>query len=106
MMRKPCFMAAVHTCTVLAPRSMNSTASFHVLMPPMPDTGTFRVVGSWLIVARNFKAIGFTAGPQYPPKTDLPATYGFGIKVSRSMPVTDCIVLIKERALDPASTAA
>src|SRR5436190_10189214 len=61
---KPCFMAAVQTCTVVDPNSINSAASFQVLMPPIPETGTFDVTGSCAIVASIFNAMGFTADPQ------------------------------------------
>src|SRR5258706_2719506 len=99
MMRNPCFITAVHTCTVVDPSSMNSVASFQVLMPPMPETGALEVMGSWAMVVSIFSAMGLTAGPQYPPNVDLPPTLGFGMKVSRSTPLKDWIVLIREGAL-------
>ncbi len=49
-----------------------------------------------------FSAIGFTAGPQYPPCELLPSTIGRGSKVSRFMPVIELIVLI---ALSPSAPA-
>ena len=39
-------------------------ASFQVLTPPMPLTGTLDVTGSCEMVVSIFNAIGFTAGPQ------------------------------------------
>jgi hypothetical protein len=58
-------MTAVHTCTLVAPRAMNSAASRQLAMPPMPEMGTVtrgsRVEASWLTMK---SAIGFTAGPQ------------------------------------------
>ena len=61
--RKPLCMTAVHTCTDVAPSVMNSAASRHVEMPPMPEIGTF-TRGSCASCATMWSAIGFTAGPQ------------------------------------------
>ena len=63
-MRKPWCMAAVHTCTLVAPSAMNSAASRHVVMPPMPEIGSPRVSGSRAISPTMLSAIGFTATPQ------------------------------------------
>ena len=46
-----------------------------------------------------FSAIGFTAGPQYPPCELLPSTFGRGSKVSRSIPVIELIVLIARKPI-------
>src|ERR1700756_4772832 len=53
-----------------------------------------------------FRAIGLTAGPQYPPCVDLPSTSGLGVRVSRSMPVIELIVLIADTASAPPRFAA
>ena len=47
-------------------------------------------------------AIGFTAGPQYPPCELLPSTFGRGANVSKSTPVMELIVLM---ALTPSAFA-
>ena len=39
MILNPCFIAAVQTCKFLAPHSRNSTASRHVVMPPVAEIG-------------------------------------------------------------------
>jgi len=46
-------------------------------------------------------AIGFTAGPQYPPWAAIPLTFGYGIIVSISTPITELIVFISETASAP-----
>ena len=53
-----------------------------------------------------FSAIGFTAGPQYPPCELFPSTIGLGSNVSRSIPVIELIVLIALSASAPARFAA
>ncbi|MCY1366345.1 hypothetical protein D9M69_532370 [compost metagenome] len=63
-MRKPCSIAAVHTCTAPQPSAMNSAASRQLPMPPMPEIGRPRVCGSRAISATMFRAIGLTAEPQ------------------------------------------
>ena len=41
---------------------------------PIPLIGTLLVISSCAIVVSILSAMGFTAGPQYPPNTLLPAT--------------------------------
>ena len=53
-----------------------------------------------------FNAMGFTAGPQYPPCVPLPSIVGLGAIRSRSMPVIDATVLIKLTASAPPRNAA
>src|SRR6266568_6407705 len=98
-------MTAVHTCSEPAPRAMNSAASRHDAIPPIPEIGIF-TLGSAATADTRCKAIGFTAGPQYPPWLDLPATEGCGSKVERSTPTMELIVLIRDRASAPPLTAA
>jgi len=38
-------MTTVHTSTLVAPSSMSSVATFQVLMPPIPLTGTSAFAG-------------------------------------------------------------
>jgi hypothetical protein len=57
-------MAAVHTWTLPHPSAMYSAASFHVVMPPIPEMGRPAVCGSRAISATMFWAMGLTAGPQ------------------------------------------
>ena len=52
------------TCTVPAPRAMNSAASRHVVTPPMPEMGSPWVSGFRAISDTMESAMGFTAGPQ------------------------------------------
>src|ERR1700744_6488982 len=98
-------MTAVHTCTVVAPSSMNSAASRQLEMPPIPDIGK-RDCASLAIDETMFNAIGLTAGPQYPPCADRPPTSGRGVNVSKSTPVIELIVLINETASAPPFFAA
>ena len=56
-------MTAVHTCTLVQPSAMNSAASRHVVMPPMPEIGTV-TRGSRPSDDTMCSAIGLTAGPQ------------------------------------------
>ena len=63
-MRKPCVIAAVQTCTLVAPSAMNSAASRQVAMPPMPEIGRPAHSGSRAISPTMRSAIGFTAVPQ------------------------------------------
>ena len=53
------------------------------------------------ICCTRCSAIGFTAGPQYPPCAERPPTSGRGVNVSRSMPVIELIVLMAESASAP-----
>src|SRR5690242_11958399 len=99
-------MTAVQTCTDDAPNNRNSAASFQVEMPPMPEIGRPLVAGSAAMADSMFRAIGLTAGPQYPPWLDLPRTAGRGVNVSRSTPVIELMVLIRETASAPPSLAA
>src|SRR5437879_13556871 len=50
-----------------------------------------------------FSAMGFTAGPQYPPWLDEPPTFGRGTHVSRSTPTRLLMVLMSETASAPAA---
>src|SRR5574341_1411763 len=84
---------------------MNSAASFQVAIPPMPEIG-IRTRGSPATAETRCRAIGFTAGPQYPPWLDFPPTVGRGDKLSRSTPTIELIVLIRDRASAPPLTAA
>src|SRR6266480_1243253 len=84
---------------------MNSAASRHEAMPPMPEIGIL-TVGSAATADTRCSAIGFTAGPQYPPWLDLPATDGCGSNVVRSTPTIELMVLISESASAPPLTAA
>src|SRR5436309_3128296 len=84
---------------------MNSAASRQLPMPPIPEIGT-RTSGSCATEATMLSAIGLTAGPQYPPCEERPATFGRGAKVSRSTPVIELIVLINETASAPPFWAA
>ena len=61
---KPYTIAAVQTCTLVAPSAMNSAASRQVLMPPMPEIGKPGTSGSRAISPTMRSAIGLTAGPQ------------------------------------------
>src|SRR5437763_10919175 len=90
-------MTAVQTCTVVAPRSRNSAASRQLETPPIPDIGIL-ISRSLAIDETIFNAIGFTAGPQYPPCAERPPTLGRGVNVSRSMPVMELMVLMAESA--------
>src|SRR5437764_15413491 len=98
-------MTAVHTCTVVHPRTMNSAASRQLEIPPIPLIGK-PTCGSFATDETMFKAIGFTAGPQYPPCADRPPTSGRGVNVSRSTPVIELIVLMSETASAPPFLAA
>src|SRR5260370_41026591 len=93
-------MTAVHTCTVVAPRSRNSAASRQLETPPIPDIGIL-ISRSLAIDETIFNAIGFTAGPQYPPCAERPPTSGRGVNVSRSTPVIELIVFINDTASAP-----
>src|SRR2546427_12879363 len=52
---------------------MNSAASRHDAMPPIPEMGIFTLESAATAETR-WSANGLTAGPQYPPWLDLPAT--------------------------------
>src|SRR3989442_7587438 len=84
---------------------MNSAASRHDAMPPIPEMGIFTLESAATAETR-WSAIGLTAGPQYPPWLDLPATDGCGSNVVRSTPTIEVIVFIRDRASAPALTAA
>ena len=60
-------MTAVQTCTPAAPIAINSAASRQFDIPPMAEIGKVFVSGALAISVTMCKAIGFTAGPQYPP---------------------------------------
>src|SRR5947208_7343000 len=98
-------MTAVHTCTVVHPSSKNSAASRQLLMPPMPLMGS-RTSPSLATDDTMLSAIGLTAGPQYPPCAERPPTSGRGVKVSRSTPVIELMVLISDTASAPPLQAA
>src|SRR5437763_6039559 len=98
-------MTAVQTCTVVAPRSRNSAASRQLETPPIPDIGIL-ISRSLAIDETIFSAIGLTAGPQYPPCAERPPTSGRGVKVSRSTPVLELMVLMSETASAPPFLAA
>src|SRR6267378_3321118 len=98
-------MTAVQTCSEPAPRAMNSAASRQEAMPPMPEIGIF-TAGSAATAETRWRAIGLTAGPQYPPWLDFPATEGCGSKVDRSTPTIELIVLMSDSASAPPLTAA
>ena len=57
-------IAAVQTCTVVAPSARKSTASRQSVIPPMPEMGSPRVSRERAISATMCNAMGFTAGPQ------------------------------------------
>ena len=57
-------MAAVHTCTPLAPIAINSVASLQFEIPPIAEIGRLFVSGSFAISVTMCNAIGLTAGPQ------------------------------------------
>ncbi len=59
-----------------------------------------------MICCTIFNAIGFTAGPQYPPCELFPSTFGRGSRVFRSIPVIELMVLMAERPSAPARFAA
>ena len=62
----------------------------------MPEMGSADF-GSAAICWTMCSAIGFTAGPQYPPCDELPADIrAAACNVSRSIPVIELIVLIAE----------
>src|SRR3982751_2646373 len=90
-------MTAVQTCTVPDPSNMNSTASRQFEIPPIPEIGILNSA-SRASSETILSAIGFTAGPQYPPCAAMPLTFGYGIIVSISTPITELIVLINETA--------
>ena len=75
-------------------------------MPPMPDIGKPAVSGERAISATMFMAIGFTAGPQYPPCVPLPPIVGAGAIWSRSTEMIELIVLISDTASAPPRFAA
>ena len=56
-------MTSVHTCTVLLPSRMNSTASRQLHTPPMPLMGRPNSLCR-ASAATMCSAIGFTAAPQ------------------------------------------
>src|SRR2546422_9413001 len=84
---------------------MNSAASRHDAMPPIPEMGIF-TPGSAATAETRWSAIGLTAGPQYPPWLDLPATDGCGSNVVRSTPAIALMVLLSDNATAPPLTAA
>src|SRR5580698_5575971 len=57
-------------------------------------------------VETKCRAIGLTAGPQYPPCEDFPPTTGRGEKVARSTPISELMVLIRLTASAPPRSAA
>src|SRR5579862_2868933 len=96
-------MTAVQTCNELAPSATNSAASGQVPIPPMPLMGIFTRLAQAETIC---SAIGFTAGPQYPPCDDFPRTVGRGAKVSRSTLIRLLMVLIREMPWAPPFSAA
>ncbi|MMZ64283.1 hypothetical protein D1872_265960 [compost metagenome] len=84
--------------------SMNSTASCQEDTPPIPEIGTL-TSGVRAHSATIFSAMGFTAGPQYPPCAPFPPTWGTVFQVSRSTPARLLIVLIILTASAPPNTA-
>src|SRR3990172_276973 len=70
-------MTLVPTWTVVAPTSMNSTASRQSAMPPIAEIGS-RTSGSDATAEVMFRAIGLTAGPEKPPWLPLPPPSGAG----------------------------
>ncbi len=83
---------------------MNSAASRHVETPPIPDMGSPGT--SRAMAATIWSAMGFTAGPQYPPFVDASPTRGKGTIRSRSTPMRLLIVLMSETPSAPPSRAA
>ena len=87
-------------------KGKNGTApAKQVPIPPMPEMGRF-TPGSAAQACTMFKAIGLTAGPQYPPCVLFPSTLGSGTNESRSTWVMLLMVLISEIASAPAFRAA
>src|SRR5580704_3544775 len=86
-----------------APSAMCSAASFQYPIPPIPTIGIFTALAT---EETRCSAIGFTAGPQYPPCDERPPTFGVGANVSRLTLITELIVLIKLTASAPARSAA
>src|SRR6185503_10526861 len=99
-------MTAVHSWTDEEPKSMNSTASDQLEIPPMPEMGSPLVGGSVAIELTMFSAIGLTAGPQYPPCAALPPTANLGTIVSTLTPMSELIVLMRDTPSAPPSLAA
>ena len=93
-------MAAVHTCTLRQPRAMYSTASRHVLMPPMPDRDRF---GS-LRVARDLRHVQadrLDGRAGVAAVAALAVDGGLGTDVSRLTYVMEFTVLIRLTASAP-----
>src|SRR6266481_5698284 len=98
-------MMAVQTCTLVEPRAMNSAASRQLAMPPMPEIGSWTSESAaqlWTML----RAMGFTAGPQYPPWVLKPPTNGSGTRLSRLTCVMLLMVLMREIESAPPFRAA
>src|SRR5437870_5484740 len=98
-------MTEVHTCTVVDPSAMTWAAYRQVARPPIPEMG-MPTAGAAAQAATMLSAMGFTAGPQYPPWLPSPRTAGLGAKLSRSMDTIELMVLISEMASAPPALAA
>ena len=96
----------MHTCTLPAPSARNSAASRQVVTPPIPLIGMRDSAGSRAISATMFSAMGFTAGPQYPPCAPFPSIVGSGANRSRSTDVIELMVFIRLTASAPPRIAA
>mmetsp|Transcript_1963 Transcript_1963/g.4421 ORF Transcript_1963/g.4421 Transcript_1963/m.4421 type:complete len:264 (+) Transcript_1963:366-1157(+) len=99
-------MTPVHTCTVSAPMSRNSAASFPVSTPPMPLSErpgySSRIIFAKLM--HLARAMGRTAAAEYPPGVLYPSTEGSGRSVFRLIPMTDMMVLIAASPSMPLSS--
>src|SRR5699024_10639540 len=102
---KPWCIAAVATCTLDDPISINSTAVCQSEIPPIPEIGTL-IRGCLAHSPTILSAIGLTAGPQYPPCDPFPPTCGIVFHLSRSTTAQLLIVLIMLIASAPQSAAA
>ena len=98
-------MAAVQTWSEEAPIKRKSSASSHVWIPPIAETGSWNS-SAFPSRVTMWSAIGLTAGPQYPPDVPWPATEGMGLNVSWSTAITLLIVLMSETPSAPPRCAA
>ena len=89
---------AVPICIAVAPASINSTASFHPMIPPSPMTGIFTALATCHTI-RN--AIGFTAAPLMPPV--IVESTGRRFSASTAIPSR---VLIRDTLSAPEASAA
>ena len=90
-------MIAVVTWRVVAPKRINSAASYQVSIPPIPEIGSCSRPAADRNCCKKRKAIGLTAFPDNPETEDLPSIFGKPTFFFRSTSTIDLTVLIAEK---------